>query len=132
MSKESLEALSRMYAAWRAGRPDEALAWIDPEVVWTAIEDAPDAGTYRGHDGVLAYMNDWLQDFEDLRVEFEEVIEAEDWVVAVQRGRGRGKVSGVEVDLRYAVVYEFRSGKILRVREFRTKDLALEATELRE
>ena len=99
--------------------------------MWTAIEDAPDAGTYRGHDGVLAYMSDWLQDFEDLRMEFEEVIEAEDRVVAVQRGRGRGKGSGVEVDLRYAVVYEFRNGKILRVREFRTKELALAATGLR-
>jgi ketosteroid isomerase-like protein len=91
MSTESLEALSRTYAAWRAGKPDEALAWIDPEVVWTAIEDAPDAGTYRGHDGVLTYMNDWLQDFEDLR-----------------------------------------NGKVLRAREFRNKELALEATGLRE
>jgi ketosteroid isomerase-like protein len=132
MSKDSLETLSRTYAAWRAGRPEEALAWIDTEVEWTAIEDAPDAGTYRGHDGVLAYMNDWLQDFEDLQMAFEEVLEAEDCLVAVQRGRGRGKESGVEVELRYAVVYEFRNGKILRVREFRTKELALEATGLRE
>lgn len=55
MSTESLETLTRTYAAWRAGRPEEALAWLDPEVVWTAIEDAPDAGTYRGPDGVLTY-----------------------------------------------------------------------------
>jgi ketosteroid isomerase-like protein len=132
MSTESLETLTRTYAAWRAGRPEEALAWLDPEVVWTAIEDAPDAGTYRGPDGVLTYMNDWLQDFEDLRVDFEEVIEGEDCIVAVQRGRGRGKTSGVEVDIRYAVVYEFRNRKILRVREFRSKELALEAAGLRE
>ena len=126
MSKESLEALNRTYAAWRAGRPEEALAWVDAEVEWTAIEDAPDAGTYRGHDGVLAYMNDWLQDFDDLQVEFEEVLEAEDCVVAVQRGRGRGKESGVEVDLRYAAVYEFRNGKILRFQAFRDPERALE------
>jgi hypothetical protein len=36
MSKESLEALNRTYAAWRAGRPEEALAWVDAEVEWTA------------------------------------------------------------------------------------------------
>ncbi|HKH13594.1 MAG TPA: hypothetical protein VKA47_02955 [Solirubrobacterales bacterium] len=32
-------------------------AWLDflcEEVVWEAVEDAPDAGTYRGHEGLAA------------------------------------------------------------------------------
>jgi ketosteroid isomerase-like protein len=30
-------------------------AWLDffsEEIVWEAVEDAPDAGTYRGHEGI--------------------------------------------------------------------------------
>ncbi|MQA76324.1 MAG: DUF4440 domain-containing protein [Solirubrobacterales bacterium] len=130
MSHANLEKVTRTYEAWRAGGPERALRWMDPEIVWTALEDAPDAGVYRGHAGVLAYMNDWLRDFEDLRMDFEDVVETEDCVVAVQRGRGRGKGSGIEVDLRYAAVYDFRSGKLERVREFRTKELALQAAGL--
>ena len=38
-------------------------AWLDffsEEIVWEAAEDAPDAGTYRGHEGIRAYFEDWL------------------------------------------------------------------------
>jgi uncharacterized protein len=132
MSEENVEVVKRLYRAWGAGNPEEALWLMAPDVVWIAIEDAPDAGTYRGTAGVLAYFGDWLQDFEDLRMDFDELIEAGEFLIAVQRGRARGKRSGVDVDLRYAVVYEFADGRITRVREFRTKEQALEAAGLSE
>jgi len=132
MSRENVEIVKRLYQAWSAGDPEVALELVSPDVVWIAIEDAPDAGTYRGTAGVLAYFGDWLQDFEDLRMEFDELIGAGEFLVAVQRGRARGKGSGVEVDLRYAVLYEFEDGRITRVREFRTKEQALEAAGLSE
>jgi ketosteroid isomerase-like protein len=38
-------------------------AWLDffsEEIVWEAVEDAPDAGTYRGHEGIRGYLEDWF------------------------------------------------------------------------
>jgi ketosteroid isomerase-like protein len=130
VSRTEVEIVRRLYAAWGAGESEEARVYLDPGVVWTAIEDAPDAGTYRGHDGVLAYFNDWLQDFDDIAMEIEDTTEAEGGLVVAQHARGRGKGSGVEVDLHYAVLYEFHGAQVVRAREFRTKDAAIEAAGL--
>ena len=45
---------------------------------------------------------------------------------------GRAKLSGVETDLTYGVVYTIRDGKIARGREYMTREEALEAAGLRE
>jgi ketosteroid isomerase-like protein len=45
---------------------------------------------------------------------------------------GRARLSGVEVDLTFAVVYTLRDGKVARGREYWTRDQALEAAGLRE
>jgi ketosteroid isomerase-like protein len=116
-----------VYDAWRDGDVTRALAFLDPEVVWEAIPDAPDAGTYRGHAGARRYMEDWLGDFDIHAMDFQEVIEAEDRLVVVQCARATGKGSGVETRLNYAVAYWFRDDRILAIKEFRTKGEAIEA-----
>jgi ketosteroid isomerase-like protein len=65
MSQEKVQIVRKVYEAWARGDPSKAFDYLDPEVVWEAIENAPDAGTYRGHSGVKRYMDDWLQDFEE-------------------------------------------------------------------
>jgi ketosteroid isomerase-like protein len=117
----------RIYAAWGAGDVDAALELLSPDVVWTAIPDAPDAGVYRGHDGVRGYLEDWLRDFEDLTIEFESFDALGDRVVSVQHGSGRGRQSGVVADLRFAVLYRFEGDAVVEVSEFRTREEALAA-----
>ena len=56
----------------------------------------------------------------------------QDQAVAVVRFGGRAKLSGVEADLTFAVVYMLRDGKVARGREYWTKDEALEAAGLSE
>jgi ketosteroid isomerase-like protein len=48
------------------------------------------------------------------------------------RASGRAKLSGIETELTYAVVYTIRDGKIARGREYMTLEEALEAGRLRE
>ena len=45
---------------------------------------------------------------------------------------GRAKVSGIETEIRFAVVYTLRDGKIVGGHEYIDKDRALEAVGLRE
>src|SRR6188472_2526931 len=78
MSQENVEIVRGVYDGWVDGDVTRALKYLDPEVVWEAIADAPDAGTYRGHAGVRRYMEDWLGDFDMLSMDFEEVIGADD------------------------------------------------------
>jgi hypothetical protein len=54
-----------------------------------------------------------------------------DYVVATIHNTGRGTSSGVEVDMRFAVLAEIRDAKLVRFDVFRTRAEALEAAGLR-
>lgn len=123
------EIVTRLYnEGWREGAFDVVFELIDPGIVWTAIEGAPDAGTYRGHEGVRGYMQDWLDDFDLGGWGIEESIDIGDRLVCVQRARATGRGSGVGSDIHYACVYRFGAdGRIVQVDEFATRDEAVAA-----
>jgi ketosteroid isomerase-like protein len=126
------EVVSRLYReGWGPGDFDVVFELLDPDIVWTAIEGAPDAGTYRGLGRVRRYMQDWLDEFEfsgggDASVE--KAIEVGERLVCLQRVVGTGKRSGVRSEIRYACVYTFDDDeRIVEVNEYATLDEALEA-----
>jgi ketosteroid isomerase-like protein len=125
--RTNAQAVRGLYDGWMEGDVTRALKYVDPKIVWEAITDAPDAGTYRGHAGVRRYMEDWLGDFDFLPMEFKEIVEAKDRLAIAQCGRGTGKGSGVETEIHYAVAYWLRDGKVIEIKEFRTMEEALEA-----
>ena len=132
MSQENVETVRKVYAAWTCGDPPQAFEHLDPDVVWEAIEDAPDAGTSRMHSGVKRHMDDWLLDFEMLSFEFGQSVEVEGQLVMEQRLETKGRGSGLTTVINYAAVYSFRAGKVLTVKEYRTFAQALEAAGLSE
>jgi ketosteroid isomerase-like protein len=54
----------------------------------------------------------------------------DDRVLLVGRFEGRGRISGVDVDLRVASVYEIRGGMVTTVRDYARREQALEAAGL--
>jgi ketosteroid isomerase-like protein len=122
----------RLYnEGWAAGNLDLMLDLLDPGIVWTAIEDAPDAGTYRGYEGVRAYWHDWLDDFDMHGFRIEESIEAGDRLVSVQRAATTGKGSGVRSEIHYACVTTFGADeRIVAVNEYATREEALAAANM--
>jgi ketosteroid isomerase-like protein len=65
--------------------------------------------------------------FEDYWAEATEFVDAGQHVVVGVRHRGRGKASGIEVDMPQFQVYTLRDGRIIRYRGFRTRAEALGA-----
>jgi ketosteroid isomerase-like protein len=104
----------------------------DEEISWRAIEDAPDdVGEMHGVAAARRYVQDWLDMFEDIVNVPQELLDVGDErVIAVQHVTGRARLSGIETELRYAVVYTLRDGKIVRVKEYRTREQALDAVGL--
>jgi len=132
MSQENVEVVRAWFEAWGRGGLDAAAEFWDTQIDWRAAEGAPDdAGPISGVDAMRAYAQDWLDDFDELSFEPEELIDAGEQVVAVQRISARAKASGIETELRYAVVYTIRDGKIVRGREYWERAQALEAAGLR-
>ena len=120
-------------AAYNRGDLDALSEFWTDDIDYRAVEGAlDDRGPIHGKAEMRAYLQDWLDTFDDLKVEPLELIDAgDDQVVAVLRFGGRAKLSGVETDLTYAALYTIRDGKIARGREYWTRDEALEAAGLR-
>jgi ketosteroid isomerase-like protein len=134
MSQENIDIVRDAVAAYNRGDLDALLDeyWAD-DIDYRAVEGAlDDQGPIHGKAAMRAYWQDWFDTFDDLTVEPLDLIDAGEDVVAVLRFGGRAKLSGVESDLTFAVVYTFRDGKVARGREYWTRDEALDATGLRE
>jgi len=132
MSRENVEIIRDAYAAFNRGDLDAFFEyWID-DIDYRAAEGAPDDhGPIKGKEALRAFVQDWLDTFEEFRTEPIELIDAgEDEVIAVMRISGRAKLSGVETDMTYAELSTLRDGKITRGRQFFTRDEALEAAGL--
>jgi ketosteroid isomerase-like protein len=86
-----------------------------------------------GKAALRAYVQDWLDGFDNFKNEPVELLEAgEDQVVAVHRVSGTAKQSGIETEMTYAAVYTIRDRRVVRAREYLARDQALEAAGLSE
>jgi ketosteroid isomerase-like protein len=133
MSQENAVQVRRLYNdGWMAGNLDLALQLLHPEIVWTAIESAPDAGMRTGLDECRVYMEDWLEDF-DFESHAIEVagVALDDCLVCASHLVGTGKGSGIRTEIRYASTYRFaEDGRIIEIHEYATLDEAFKAAGL--
>jgi ketosteroid isomerase-like protein len=134
MSQENVKTVRDAAAAFNRGDLETWFEYLADDIDYRAAEGAlDDPGPMHGKDAIRAYMQDWLDLFDDFKSEPVELVDAgEDQVIAVVRISGRAKLSGVETDLTYAALYTIRDGKVARGREYWTKEQALEAAGLRE
>jgi ketosteroid isomerase-like protein len=134
MSRENVNIVRAALNAWASDGREAFVEYLADDIDYRAIEGAPDdRGPMHGKDAFRAYVQDWLDTFDDVRTEVVDLSDAgEDNVIAVLRVSGRAKLSGVETDLTYAVVYTVQHGKIARGREHATRDEALENAGLSE
>jgi uncharacterized protein len=128
MSEENVKVVRRIFEAYVAGDPEKTLADADPEIVWNPVEETPT----QGHDAVREYLRRWEADWEDLRTVAEEFLDAGERVVVTVHFAGRGRGSGIDVDVRLYEVWTFRDGKVVRMDEFTGRTEALEAAGLSE
>ena len=138
MSQENVELIRTWYQQFPA-LTSEALDFMyeqvwDPAIDWRAMAGAPDdLGPIEGRDAMRRYLEEGLEIFEDVALEAEEIIDGgEDRVIVVLRFTGRGRLSGVETEFRFATLYMLRDGRIVRGREYATKEESLEAARLSE
>ena len=136
MSRENVELVRRSFDNFLAGGRDWGAALLDPEVEWDASELAiaiPDIDeVYRGPEGVARFRRSWLAAWETVEFEYE-LIDARDSVVALIDQRMRGRTTGIEVPLgKYAHVFTFRNGMIVRWKGYANQLDALEAAGLSE
>jgi ketosteroid isomerase-like protein len=130
MAKEDVEIVREALEILLRRGFDAALPFFDPDVTWEAAKDEPDAGTYRGHQGVRTFIGKWLELFDRLHFEPQAFIAAGDAVVVPYRLRARARSTGIEITGEETWVIQVQRGQIVGVQEYREKDDALEAVGL--
>ena len=86
--------------------------------------------SYRGREAAFAAYRAWIDSWDDYRREPRELIDLGDRVLILLRESGRGKDSGVPVEARLAMLLTFRSGRVVKHREFSDWQQALVAAGL--
>jgi ketosteroid isomerase-like protein len=135
MSQENVETVRRIFEDFETPGWDTALALLDPDVEfdWSAAE-GPYADIYRGREAVRQVTEGYFGDEAWERVSITpDVLHADsDIVVVLAHIKGRGKLSGVEVEARLAQVWTVRGGKVVRMKYYHDKTEAFEAVGLSE
>jgi|SRR5215208_1103604 len=115
MSQGNAEIAERANAALNRGDFDAVLEFFAPDAELRDLANAPDqAAVVRGVDSIREAWELWTTAFDEFNAEIEELIEAGDAVIEAVHWQGRGKASGMSIDVRQFDVYEFRDGKVVR------------------
>ncbi|MEZ5475778.1 MAG: nuclear transport factor 2 family protein [Steroidobacteraceae bacterium] len=116
----SIGMVRELYAAFARRDIQAMLARLAPDVVWSEPENPfnPAAGTHRGHQGFL----EWVQigrEAEDIEVlEPQQFLADRDTVAVVGHMRCRARQTGRIYESDFVHVVTLRDGKIVRFQEF--------------
>jgi ketosteroid isomerase-like protein len=121
IARSAIEAFNR-------GDVDAVLALAAPDVEVYAPPDSPNPGRYVGQEEYLRWSAQWLEAWETFTLDVLDIEAVDDrHVVAAVRQNGRGRLSGLEVTMAGAHLYEIDAdGKIVRFQLYDERERALE------
>ena len=128
MSQENLELVQTAFQAFGEGDIEAVLRLCDENIQITQAPELLGATqNQHGHAGVLEAFAIWPDLWDDYYVEILRLIDVGDLVMAATINRGRGKDSGVPVEMPFWFVFLMRDGRIVEWRLFMREEQALEA-----
>jgi uncharacterized protein len=134
MSQENVEVVREGWDAWIRGDLPALLRHFDPNVVWDTshFHDWPES-TYHGIEGVERFLSEWSDVWADYGLHVDDIRAAPDGrVVSLIVQRGKGRSSGLAMEMKTAQVATLRDGKVTRIDNYEDRAEALEAAGLRE
>jgi ketosteroid isomerase-like protein len=132
MSQENVELVRSIVEGWNRGDYSVVLESVDAGIEVEAALGGTFDGTYQGPAQAQRFLEDFWRNFEQSHTDIEEYIPVGDSVVFAAHLRGKGKGSGVEVEMRNWQVCTIRDRKVIAYRMFTSKRQALEAAGLSE
>src|SRR6266550_2820305 len=127
MSQENVERLRAFWERWTPGEPPD-LSFLDPDFTYedTILPDHV-GETYRGQEGLLRALDRWLEVWEELTIDLDEIIGSGDRLVSVHTSRGKMRHTGIEFVSPLAYAWTLRGERVVHLKSFLSKQEALEA-----
>lgn len=132
--QENVELVRESVYAFNRGDLDAVVKPMHPDIEWQSLDTLPNAGTYRGLEGVREFWQTQFDMFRGFRLHLENCVAVgEHYVLATISVSGEGTRSGVGVESPgFFQVGEIRDGQVMWSGQFSTVSDALEAAALRE
>jgi uncharacterized protein len=127
MSQENVEIVLRGVAAMNRGDPEAFNALCDARFEMRLVGAVGEPVSYVGADGVFQFFRDMGETWADWGFDVDQARDLDEHVLITGRQRGRGRVSGVEVDSPRACVVAVRDGAVTELRYFTEPAEALKA-----
>ncbi len=135
MSQENppAETIRAGFDAFNRGDYELWIVGLDEDVVLLDLEETPDTGVFRGHDGVPAWLAKLQEAWgEGFRFEPMNITQGDGVVVVDTRASGVGVGGGVPIEMTVYMVLRFRDQKVVWTKSFMDRSEALEAAGLSE
>jgi ketosteroid isomerase-like protein len=119
MSQDKVELVQRALEAYQL-RDASALREMSDEECenYTLTEGVTEGEPFRGHAGIEEWLRHEFDPWEEFQLEPTEIREIGERVLLRYRVRARGRGSTVELTADAGSVFEFRAGKIYRLRAY--------------
>jgi ketosteroid isomerase-like protein len=128
MSRERVETVRAIYEGWSTGDFRAGVDLHDPLILLVQGEGFAEPGPYVGPEGVRRFMKMFLEAWERVTIQAEELTDAGDSVIAEVTQRAVGRGSGVPLaEFRYFQVWTFRGDRVIRLDVIRERDDAFAA-----
>jgi hypothetical protein len=118
--KSAYEALNRKDI-------EGTIAALHEDATWEEHSELPEAGSYRGVGLIRAFLEQFLESWERFHQEIEEEIVRGHCALLFIHLDASGQGSGIEVNSRYAHLWQLRDGKGTRVDAYYDREQALAA-----
>jgi ketosteroid isomerase-like protein len=127
--------MARIYAAANRRDFEVVLLGWDPRSEYRpsrALMPPDLEPVFRGHEGYRRLWRYWLDAFDDIRWDPEEMLDFGDQILVTTQQRGHGSGSGVSVEEPVFQLFTLRRGLVVRQEDFLDRSAALEAAGLSE
>jgi ketosteroid isomerase-like protein len=131
--EERVEFVRRAFEAYNAGDIEAVVDLFDPEVEVRASAELMNPGPYYGRAGYLEWVRQWNEAWETFVIALEEVVPVgQRHVIARVHQTGRGRGSGVDVDMQVGYMFEMREERCVRLALYPSFEAAMAAARERE
>jgi ketosteroid isomerase-like protein len=131
MADEDADVVRKAWAAINRRDIPATLGYLDPAIEAIPFGAAMEGRVYRGHEGVLGWLEQELwATYETFETHPDEIQEVGGHLLAFGHWIARGKESGVELKVTATWVLDVRDGKIVRWQTYTDRAEALEAVGL--
>jgi len=130
VTRDPFAIARKSMAAFSRNDLDAAIERFHPDVVWEVeAEMSPEAGTYRGRDGVREFWQTWHDHFARFELVVEDETELDDGRLLIGvHAEGTGMGSGAPVASgTFSQLFEVRDGLVVRVGLYASRSSALRA-----